>query len=140
MDCQGGNDEKSTCYPQFAEAFSHCGGGFLRSLLRSLPHRGRKQTAPRLSEREGWFDLRKGAALMPQVIPVACEALLREKNGAIHWLGHPFDKMAETVKRLNEGVASEVDLIALSTVPVIDEDAPDHPMLEIRYTNEGNQR
>lgn len=76
---------------------------------------------------------------MPQVVPIACEALLREKSGAIHWIGHPFDKMAEAVKRLNEGAASEVDLIALSTFPVIDEDDCDYPMLEITYSNGGKR-
>lgn len=65
------------------------------------------------------------------IVYVNSECIIRNPDGKLTFVGLPTDPFADCVQRCNDGTASEVDLIALSTLPVFDHDAPEHTALEI---------
>lgn len=75
------------------------------------------------------------------MVIVGCECIVRctegEDKGKLMWIGHPSNTLAKCVERCNEGKASEIDLLALSTVPVFDDCVAGQPveleMIEGRF-------
>ena len=65
-----------------------------------------------------------------KIIMVDRECIIREAKRLV-WLGHAANPLREAVERVNEGKATEADLIALEAVPVFDAEDPDKSNLEI---------
>jgi hypothetical protein len=55
------------------------------------------------------------------------ECIMRREGFPLRFVGLPDDPMHGAVERVNHGVATEVDLIALSAFPVFDHEMLNNP-------------
>lgn len=69
---------------------------------------------------------------MPEGLAFATECIFRRTTGVLVFIGYDHNPLARAVERCNAHTESEVDRIALSTLPIFDEaEAYSRPALVI---------